>query len=56
MADEQKREASFYTDLRDQFAAYALSHPFAAVEGRPEKIAQRAYQIADAMIAEKLKR
>lgn len=37
-------------DLRDLFAANALSNPYSFHDGNPEKVAEWAYQIADAMI------
>ena len=36
--------------LRDYFAAAALSHSYTQDEGKPGRIAEWAYQIADAML------
>jgi len=36
--------------LRDYFAAAALNHPYTASEGYPDKSAEWAYQLADAMM------
>lgn len=38
-------------DLRDTFAGQALANTYTAHEGSPDKIAEWAYQVADAMIA-----
>lgn len=40
--------------LRDYFAACALSHPYTAHETDPDKIAEWAYQVADALLAERV--
>lgn len=37
--------------LRDYFAAKALSNPYTFDDGHPDKVAQWAYHIADAMLA-----
>ena len=40
--------------LRDHFTAKALSNPYTNDAGDPEKIAEWAYQIADAMLRVRL--
>lgn len=45
------REGSPGLSLRDYFAAAALANPYCASENSPDRAAEWAYQLADAMLA-----
>lgn len=53
LPNEEFRHSNQRISLRDYFAGQALLNPYTANESYPAKIAEWAYQIADAMIAAK---